>query len=617
MKFYLILGLFFLACFDRSTLLFAEDKIAWGEEVNGLRIGIVNPIATATSDQELKFNIIVQNVSQQPITLPTPDTFVRWKRSPEDKYHGTPLTPVIKEITERPTDISVGYNMVSMDMNIVPDLSRGQVITLSPGGSKLWESIPIETQTFFLNEQGLDMKFSLNKWYLIPNHVYRLCFCYENKENRVMGKNVWTGQAKTGAADIHVNPPSTEGFKVAGNFTLPKNTYFIGEPIYATCTVTNQGNRIIEFPTNGDRRPLVGDYDYYVISAVDELGRNVPNVPLQPRTTRRRALVNFANIKPGESYTEKLFINLWGEFSKAGKYKIKCKHFLYLHHPGDRDDHPYDKPESCLPTLSIDTTLEVKLVDDPPALAAYIDPLISSMSKGEATVEETDQLENLAQVCTPAAFVPIQKLLEDSSKAQYEAVRYLSYYGSEKAGPILLEKAPKLAPNPHESVMHTLLEWNVPGVDALMTAELHSSDHEVRERAVLISFNTSRSNNFFPILLTMADDPDPIVKINLIQTLKNQALGEPDDKRAIPVLNRLLHDPDPNVKIRTALALKQLKHMEGVPVLIDLLRDPKIGSYNMNKTMEVLGDITDKHFGDDCRKWFNWWEKEGRAEYEK
>jgi HEAT repeat protein len=321
-------------------------------------------------------------------------------------------------------------------------------------------------------------------------------------------------------------------------------------------------------------------------------------------------------VDPGKSYTEKLLINQWCAFSKPGTYQITCKRTLNVILSSQRDPNSHIRLDSTMPSIPVETTLEITLEDNPSAQAAYLAGLtpvlirydVSTQEAGKQIKDVSEQFRSLAQAQTAAAFPEIVKLLDGPPAVQVDAVQWLSYYPSSEAGPVLLAHAPKLLPEARLSALQSLSNWNTPGVEPLLATTLSDQDHELRANAVLICSKKWYAS-CVPILLTMGDDPDPIVRRYL-----GAALGASGDQQAIPVLLKLLHDPDSDLLIKTwaAVGLGKFKHMEGVPVLIDLLHDPDASRYGV---IDILSQLTGQDFNDNSNTCLDWWAKTGRAQY--
>ena len=407
-----------------------------------------------------------------------------------------------------------------------------------------------------------------------------------------------------------VTTPASEGIKLEGSFSLPKKTYFLGEPMETNFTVVNKGQAAVCFRTGGDYRNS-GRHDRYSIKAVDEHGQAVPD-PARP-SGMGGGVGSSATVNPGDSYTENVLVNLWCAFSKPGKYTITCKRTLHAIRADQRGDDFYSKPENSFPAFPIETTLQVTIEDNPQEQAAYIDGLASTLSdKDEFTDQAGIQLKSLAQAQIPAAFPAITTGLDGQPRIQLMAVEWLSCYGPAKASPVLLDHIPRLAPLARESALRILSDWNTPGVEPLIAAALGDPDHELRANIVLLCSEKWYSS-CIPILLTMGNDPDSLVRRYL-----GAALGASGDKAAIPVLIKLLHDsdPDPFIKIWAAEGLGKFKRMDGVPVMIALLRNPK-DKDDQENIMATIEELTGKKFDGNRNACLQWWDKTGRSTYNK
>jgi len=91
----------------------ADDPIQWGQPVNGLRIGVQSAVTSISSAERPKFKVVAENVSAQPISIPSPDSFVPAKNPGREDYHVTALTSVIKQTLPKPPEVP-GMNPLSL-----------------------------------------------------------------------------------------------------------------------------------------------------------------------------------------------------------------------------------------------------------------------------------------------------------------------------------------------------------------------------------------------------------------------------------------------------------------------------------------------------------------------
>jgi hypothetical protein len=275
---------------------------------------------------------------------------------------------------------------------------------------------------------------------------------------------------------LQVNAPSTDGIKLEGNFSLPKQSYFWGEPIEVTVTLTNKGDSPIEFPTGGDYRDTGRD-GRFTITAVDAGGQPVPD-PVKP-SGFGGGLGSAATVKPGESYADRLLVNHWCAFPGPGKYAITCKRTLNVFRSDQRPPIFYALSDIKLPAFPIETTLNITIVNDPTALSAYLEALVPSWQPRPAPIRERsvyEQLECLALAQNPAAFPVIVNLLNGSPEVQVMSVGWLSFYRSENVSPILIEHFSQLASQARLSALFHLSESNAAGIEPLIATSLRDQD---------------------------------------------------------------------------------------------------------------------------------------------
>jgi hypothetical protein len=581
------------------------DDLKWGEPVNGLRIGVASTVTSITADQALTFKVVAENVSSQPIVLPTPDTFLLQKREDSDDYHVGPLSPVIEVAGAPPSEplswkyFNYSISQSGVKLGLVPKTT----VTVAPGQTVSWNSIPLEQYSYDGTRLPADEKTSVQKWTLFPGRTFRISYRYENAQKQFAGVGVWTGKADSGPVEIEVKSPSLDGIKLEGQFTLPKLTYFIGEPIEATFTVTNKGDEAIQYPYGGDYRST-GRPDRFSVTATDEKGEAVPD-PVTPGGLGG-GLGSSIELKPGESHEDKLLLNRWRAFTKPGKYTITCKRTLNVIRSAERGPDYYSRPEQSMPAVPIETTFTIEVKDDPAALQAWLAAAVVALriAAQDALGDLRGNLLCLSQAKNPAAFPVLVQLLDGGDSDQAFAVEALSHYDSDKAAPVLLEHYEHLSPQAKVWALDNLGRWHAPGIEHLVAEALRDPDHNLSWEALSLCTEAPYPS-CVPILLTMTDDPKPDTRMYVAR-----ALGLSGDKRAIPALLRLLHEArgDPEVTMEAAAALGNFKRTEGVPVLIGLLNTPFSKDHDV---VSAINNLTGQKF-QNKKECLAWWEKEGR-----
>ncbi|HYA86903.1 MAG TPA: ankyrin repeat domain-containing protein [Nitrospirota bacterium] len=120
-------------------------------------------------------------------------------------------------------------------------------------------------------------------------------------------------------------------------------------------------------------------------------------------------------------------------------------------------------------------------------------------------------------------------------------------------------------------------------------------------------------NNIAPVAGNKAEDR--LVE-KLLESLKDKEppvrweaamqLGDLKDNRAVvPLINALLSDDHPYVRRRAAFALGELHDLRALDALIKALHDED--SFVSRLASEALEKITGQHFGNDSKKWADWW----------
>ena len=585
----------------------AEDgAVQWGAPVKGLRIGVSRASTTVVTTENPTFTVTAQNVSGQAMAIPTPETFVEVAHPDSDDYHETPLSPIIRDTGK--TAVAPGpsptYTYGSEEGKAVKRWPT-RVEMLAPGQSATWEAVPLEKNCYFGDRLPPDEKTTVQHYYLKPGRSYEVRFQFANEQAKVCGKAVWTGTAVSGVFAVTATGATAAGTKLTGEFSLPKDRYFLGEPIMVTFKVTNGGKSAVEFPSGGDSR-ATGRHDRFAITAVDGGGKAVPD-PVKAGGMGGGLGCDIL-LQPGETHTEEVMANHYCAFAAPGIYTITCKRVLNIE-PSDKGPGEFS-PEEALPTVPIESQLKVTLVDDPAALKSYLDHLALFWrgTQGSPETSADEALLCLALAKNEAAFSMMAGLLDGPPNAQGAAVECLGYYPPERAVPVLANHFSKLSQAAKEEALGSFKESPTPLAEPLVAACLRDPDARIRADAVDACWR-DQYPGCVPILLGMGHDPD-----SLVRRYVAGALGDSKDARAVPVILKLLHDRDVETRYFAAFALNQFGRKEGVAAMIEELRDPKAQDYKSN-VIYTLTQLTGKNLGENPKKWLSWWEAEGKKKY--
>lgn len=604
-------------------------QVLWGKPAGGVRLGLACTAPDTTSDRPPRFKVVLENVSAEPVRLPAANTYVERPAPADDgkPILARPLRPIIA--------VSAGRDAAPVWTGSGDEGARlpAESFTLDPGKSVAFDDLPLEAFTFRPGQKDYGTQTTRQAWWLMAGSAYRVTFAFENGQAEVGGQKVWTGRAESEAVTVRVEPPAFDAGTLPGEFVAEKADgvkadpakadadkagYFVGEPIYVTLRVTNKGKSPISFPDGGDYRGT-GRHERFTVRAWDAAGRQVPD-PIKP-SGFGGGLGGDRTIRPGETYTDAVLVNLWCPLTKPGQYTVECRRTVNV-----RTTEGY-APEEALPAVPITSRLTITVRRDEAALAKYLkrlpdrldgrgeDDAAKGLPNGTSVMRTRDELRALALARNGPAFDVIAALARRPGTFRAEAIQWLEAYGKDKAGPALLELARStpdgVGPaagdeNARRTALDALVRLGADGVGPVLLDALSSADAGVRAAAVM-DCARARPPGCFAKLMAMADDPAPIVRRYL-----GAALAAYGDAKAVPVLVKLLNDPDPDrfIRIWAAGGLGKLGRTDGVPVLIELLRDPKAEGSRGNVVSELTA-LTGQRLPDEYESWKKWWDAGG------
>src|SRR5579863_5742290 len=129
-------------------------------------------------------------------------------------------------------------------------------------------------------------------------------------------------------------------------FTLEKQKFLQGEPIFCDFVIQNTGARTFSFRYRSPDRILNRDLENEPhFSVTTKNRRPLPDPAPKPcGGAKGSAVYGSVTLPPGQTHTERWLVNQWARFSRPGKYKIKAERRLPLlaEEPGTPEftDHP-------------------------------------------------------------------------------------------------------------------------------------------------------------------------------------------------------------------------------------------------------------------------------------
>lgn len=224
-----------------------------------------------------------------------------------------------------------------------------------------------------------------------------------------------------------------DGLTIAAGFEPDDASIVLGQPTFLTFTVTNRGNQPYSFVIGGDNRGSIRHNNFH-ITAVDEEGQAVKDPYSYDNFG---GIAREITLEPGDTHTERLFLNHWLAFEQPGKYRVTCQRTLenYGSQPQfsklaiqsefPLEVLPYDrtKMQQAIDKLAVliaqgkedqlrDATIALASLDDP----AVIPPLIKSAKQGDF-LNKIPALEGLAKYSTKAATDALLLGLQDGDHA--------------------------------------------------------------------------------------------------------------------------------------------------------------------------------------------------------
>jgi hypothetical protein len=127
-------------------------------------------------------------------------------------------------------------------------------------------------------------------------------------------------------------------FEAAVKYIPEHSKILLGEPLFVTFSVTNGGANTFYLETGGDYRDAIrpGRYAFKATDADGVVARD-PN----PDARNFGGLIDFSEVKPHSTYSEKLFLPLWIQFDRAGRYLVHVERAIELYSTPSPSNYPH------------------------------------------------------------------------------------------------------------------------------------------------------------------------------------------------------------------------------------------------------------------------------------
>lgn len=349
-------------------------------------------------------------------------------------------------------------------------------------------------------------------------------------------------------------------------FTLSKQKFLLGEPIFCNFVIQNTGARTFSFRYRSPDRILNSDLEnepHFRVTTKN--GRLLPDPAPKPcGGAKGSAVYGSVTLPPGQTHTERWLLNQWARFLHPGQYKIKAERRLPLltAEPGT----PEFTAHPAAYALAIDD-LEIEVIPsseseihnvfqpylkllDAPAPADVAEPVLvvttlpqpffldklewlAQAPASEHRWDRSKALEGLARLGTPAAWNAVVKIARGenvagspslgpatpSTPAIAQANDLLRNYAvlllGEKAGPAflpaLLEIIASSSDDLRGEAIRALGFFHNPQAANALFEKLHSTSSTDRVNAIL-GLKNMGTRNSIPAILAMLQDPTAEVR---------------------------------------------------------------------------------------------------------
>lgn len=362
--------------------------------------------------------------------------------------------------------------------------------------------------------------------------------------------------------------------QLQGNFSMEKQQYEVGEPVFLAFELTNIGKESVQF-VRGDRYSMCGGYQIGVSSGP----------PLIHSSCDRGFVVSCPGaaqiLAPGETRRERILVNSEHDLSKASTYEVHATWVVKYGPVTEGFSFPAGGQE-----FKAETNFQIQVTDgNPENLAPAFQPYLADLSAKdeERRLEAARVVGSLAPpfledtiismadspAILPFALMGLRRLNTSRSREtlagiiqstpgysywKERAIKYLSEMGDKKYFPLLLDVAKNQQPNQARDYV-------------LAAAELGTEDA-------------------FPYLVSLLGSPDVFSRANAIM-----ALPRTGSRRAVPLLMEQLRDANPDVGRLASIGLMELTH----------------------HTAAQDGRLVSDAPPSDYFKWMHWWLQNGSS----
>jgi len=321
-----------------------------------------------------------------------------------------------------------------------------------------------------------------------------------------------------------VDTPSGDA-PVAISLTPDKKTIMLGEPLYLAFAVTNLSGEEFCLAVGGDYRNRFGRPDSFRVTVKTGDGTELPHL----ESYNGGGFVGCEPIRPGATYTVRLFVPHWAHIERTGPYRVNVKRNMAFCIYGPLD------PRNPKYSMEADVNTEFTVV---PAEENKMGALIASL--GSVMLDSSD----------PKAIESARVLAAIQDK------RVITYFAEavRKFGEVDFVSSRNDEYNIKCTAIYALGTYDddraIDALEKLMNSRINDTRVDVAT-----AFVESPHKSAIKLLLQMQDDKYWFVRLRVAQ-----GLAKTKTKEALTVLRKLLKDE--NEDVRKAASLTLLQHGE-------------------------------------------------------
>jgi hypothetical protein len=367
---------------------------------------------------------------------------------------------------------------------------------------------------------------------------------------------------------------STAFAQLQGRFSLEKDEFKVGEPVYLRFDLTNQGKEPVQF-LQGSRYSFCGGY-----------GIEVSNAPPPQHSSCDHGLVvscpmGMQILAPGETRHETLLLNYEHDLSKPGDYDV---HAVWAANYGPKTE-GFPIPAGGQ-QIKVEEHVRVRLID---ASGENLEPLYQPYIAGLTAQDEEHRIEAARVIGSLAP-----PFLEDTMVTMLEIPAARSF------------------------ALQGLKKLNTAHSREVLAGIVQTTTGYSYEKEQIIKYLADMGDKrYFPLLLDIAQKQPPNQARDYV--LAAARLGGED---AMPFIRSLLADSDPFSHANGVMGLSETGSRSAVPILIETIKSPNpdLGTLALTCLRQLThrspfldGQIYQQSPSRLYASWMRWWMLNGNS----